>query len=93
MSFMRASIVRWFEEVAEKTVRKLKPGREATYTAIAVRLTSIGDVVFPWITHVANILSRRLSILQVTMIESMILASIWFGVVTLLLVLIAIVLG
>ncbi|ADV64376.1 hypothetical protein [Desulfurococcus mucosus] len=85
MSYTRASIIRWFEEIAEKTIERLKPGRGLSPASIASRLANIGDTVFPWISHAVDVLSRRLNVLQLTMIESMILASLWFGAIALLL--------
>lgn len=93
MSYIRASIVRWFEEIAEKTMEKLKSTRKGTLSTLMSSLTNIGDVVFPYISHFTDVLSRRLNKLQFTMIESMLLASLWFGVIAILLVIMTILFG
>ncbi|MGC8953981.1 hypothetical protein [Desulfurococcus amylolyticus] len=93
MSYIRASIVRWFEEIAEKTMEKLKSTRKGTLPTLMSSLTNIGDVVFPYISHLTDVLSRRLNKLQFTMIESMLLASLWFGFIAILLVIVTILLG
>lgn len=84
----RASASRWFEKILEDARNRLLPRKKFSIGELLERLARLGDVVFPRIVYAANRIAEVLNRLQVTLIESMILASLWFGAISLLILLV-----
>lgn len=91
MSFSKSSALRWFEDLLEKTRAKLKTtSRHLSISSILEKVVGLGDVVFPKIVELAQFFARILNKLQLTMIESMIMASIWSGLILLALIILVV---
>lgn len=89
MSFLKSSATRWFEALLEDAKRRVTRGaRTLKLEAFASSMVRLGDVVFPRLVHAANLMSQYINRLQLTMIESMIVASLLFGALALVLVLV-----
>jgi hypothetical protein len=86
-SYTKSSALRWFEELLNKASKKIRYTRRGiSISSILENIVSLGDLVFPRLVRFADTLAKIISKLQVTMIESMITASIWYGVLLLVLV-------
>lgn len=86
MSHAKSSALKWFEyllEDARKRLARIK-GRGLS-VRILEKLVNLGDIVFPRIVYTAEKIANIVNKLQLTMIESMILASLWSGLILLLL--------
>lgn len=87
MSYVKSSALRWFESILENTRRKLAIRRKRSlFTITLEKLVNLGDIVFPRLIYIAGKIAIIVSRLQITMIESMILASLWSGFTILLIV-------
>lgn len=88
MSFLKSSAARWFEallEDAKKRVSRRTRGLRLEY--IASGIARLGDKIFPRLMFAVNLASRAINKLQLTMIESMIVTSLLFGILALILAL------
>lgn len=84
MSYTRSSALRWFEVLLENARKKLKVSQKRwIITRVLEKLVNLGDLVFPKLIYLAERLATIIGKLQMTMIESMILASLWSGTVLL----------
>ena len=89
MSSLKSSVTRWFEALLEDAKRRVTgKTRAPRLELLASSIVKLGDVVFPRLVHTATTLSQVLNRLQLTMIESMIIASLVFGASALALVII-----
>jgi len=88
LSFLKSSAARWFEALLEDAKRRAsRRTRGLRLEYVASSIARLGDKVFPRLVFAANLASRAINKLQLTMIESMIVASLLFGVLALILVL------
>lgn len=91
MSYTRSSALRWFEALVKDTRERVRvASKKLSMTKILENAINLGDIVFPKIVHSLSKLAEIISKLQITMIESMIMASMWYGLALLLLVTIVI---
>jgi hypothetical protein len=89
LSFLKSSATRWFEALLEDAKRRVtRRARKLRLEAIASNIARLGDFVFPRLVHLADIVSRAINRLQLTMIESMLIASLLFGVLALTIILV-----
>lgn len=86
MSSAKASAMRWFEKLLEKTLGKRKSSRIAIIQRVVQSSITLGDAFFLKLGYAVNKMSYALNKLQITMIESMIIASLWFGLIAMLIV-------
>ncbi|MEM1618130.1 MAG: hypothetical protein QXE77_01030 [Desulfurococcaceae archaeon] len=91
----RSTTVRWFERLIEDAKRRLSPSPSKRLSANTILEWSVklGDVVFPRLVHVGEVVARGINRLQITMLESMLLASLWFGVICIMVLLVLIFTG
>ncbi|MEM1696253.1 MAG: hypothetical protein QXQ90_06620 [Desulfurococcaceae archaeon] len=89
----RSTTVRWFEKLIEDAKRRLSPRRRLSVNTILEWSVRLGDVVFPRLVHVGEVVARGINRLQITMLESMLLASLWFGVICIMVLLVLIFTG
>lgn len=87
MSYLKSSAARLFEEILEKAYGKLRKSRKVSLEALAEGISTLGDKVFTTVSKISNVLAQSLNRLQIVMIESMILTSLWFGLVMLIIIL------
>lgn len=87
MSYLKSSATRLFEEILEKAYSKLRKGRRTSLAAFAEEISTLGDRLFTTISKISTALAQFLNRLQLVMIESMILTSLWFGLVMLIVIL------
>ncbi|MEM4762999.1 MAG: hypothetical protein QXH78_03090, partial [Desulfurococcaceae archaeon] len=79
--------LKWFEDLLDKAGRRLKhAGRTLSLSRVLESIVGLGDVVFPRMVRMAEVLAKLIGKLQITMIESMIAASIWYGVILFILI-------
>lgn len=83
----RSTAVRWFEKLMESTKTRVRGFRELSLSSLLERVASLGDEVFPRIVHLGEVVADKVNRLQITMLESMLLASLWFGFVCILVLL------
>lgn len=85
----RSTAVRWFERLVENARMRVYAARRFSLSLLMEKVARLGDLVFPWVVHLGEVIASRINRLQITMLESMLLASLWFGVIciTILLVL------
>lgn len=89
MSHAKSSAMKWFEYLLEDTRKKLARIRRRGLPIWALeKLVNLGDMVFPRIVYTAERIANLVNKLQLTMIESMILASLWSGIILLVLAII-----
>lgn len=93
MSFAKSSALRWFERLMDSARRKYMSLRKGALENYVEKLVGLGDVVFPRIARAAEDLARLINRLQITVIESMILASLWFGAIALLISILVVILA
>ncbi|MEM0001010.1 MAG: hypothetical protein QXP03_05160 [Desulfurococcaceae archaeon] len=87
MSYTKSSALRWFETLLEDAKRRMQiTGRKLSLSRVLESAMRLGDVVFPKIVYLTSKLAEAVGKLQITMIESMITASIWYGLILLVLV-------
>ncbi|MEM3927124.1 MAG: hypothetical protein QXU13_06070 [Desulfurococcaceae archaeon] len=91
ISHLRSSVVKWFENVREKARRNIDQVK-FSYTLVAEKITGLGEIFFKYISALSNRLTMVLDKIQIRLIEPMIMASLWFGLISLIIILI-IVLG
>ncbi|MEM0326112.1 MAG: hypothetical protein QW733_03680 [Desulfurococcaceae archaeon] len=89
----RSTTVRWFEKLVEDAKRRLSPSKRLSANTILEWSVRLGDVVFPRLVHVGEVVARGINRLQITMLESMLLASLWFGVICIMVLLVLIFTG
>jgi hypothetical protein len=90
----RGSALRWFEKLIENATKEIsRRAKASTASMVAERLVRLGDVVFPRIVRLFRVLALFINKLQLTMIESMIIASLWFGVISIAILLALLMLG
>ncbi|MEM4481720.1 MAG: hypothetical protein QXK88_05130 [Desulfurococcaceae archaeon] len=91
MSYTKSSALRWFESILENARRRARvtTGR-ITLGKVLESMVRLGDVVFPKLMHTAERAAYVIGKLQVTMIESMITASILYGILLLTLVMLVV---
>ncbi|MEM1699906.1 MAG: hypothetical protein QW123_03865 [Desulfurococcaceae archaeon] len=89
----RSTTVRWFERLIEDAKRRLSPSKRLKANTILEWSVRLGDVVFPRLVHVGEVVARGINRLQITMLESMLLASLWFGVICIMVLLVLIFTG
>ncbi|MEM0198698.1 MAG: hypothetical protein QXJ16_00850 [Desulfurococcaceae archaeon] len=89
----RSTTVRWFEKLIEDAKRRLSPSKRLSANTILEWSVRLGDVVFPRLVHVGEVVARGINRLQITMLESMLLASLWFGVICIMVLLVLIFTG
>ena len=89
----RSTTVRWFEKLVEDAKRRLSPSKRLSANTILEWSVKLGDVVFPRLVHVGEVVARGINRLQITMLESMLLASLWFGVICIMVLLVLIITG
>ncbi|MEM1641406.1 MAG: hypothetical protein QXX15_01015 [Desulfurococcaceae archaeon] len=89
----RSTTVRWFERLIEDAKRRLSPSKRLSANTILEWSVRLGDVVFPRLVHVGEVVARGINRLQITMLESMLLASLWFGVICIMVLLVLIFTG
>jgi hypothetical protein len=89
----RSTTVRWFERLIEDAKRRLSPSKRLSANTILEWSVRLGDVVFPRLVHVGEVVARGINRLQITMLESMLLASLWFGVICIMVLLVLIITG
>ena len=89
----RSTTVRWFEKLIEDAKRRLSPSKRLSANTILEWSVRLGDVVFPRLVHVGEVVARGINRLQITMLESMLLASLWFGVICIMVLLVLIITG
>lgn len=89
----RSTTVRWFEKLVEDAKRRLSPSKRLKANTILEWSVRLGDVVFPRLVHVGEVVARGINRLQITMLESMLLASLWFGVICIMVLLVLIFTG
>ncbi|MEM4101138.1 MAG: hypothetical protein QXE24_00470 [Desulfurococcaceae archaeon] len=89
----RSTTVRWFERLIEDAKRRLSPSKRLKANTILEWSVRLGDVVFPRLVHVGEVVARGINRLQITMLESMLLASLWFGVICIMVLLVLIITG
>ncbi|MEM1878970.1 MAG: hypothetical protein QXJ18_04310, partial [Desulfurococcaceae archaeon] len=88
-----STTVRWFERLIEDAKRRLSPSKRLSANTILEWSVRLGDVVFPRLVHVGEVVARGINRLQITMLESMLLASLWFGVICIMVLLVLIFTG
>lgn len=93
MSFAKSSALRWFERLMDSARRKYISVRRGVLESYAERIVGLGDVVFPRVARAAEDLAKLINKLQITMIESMILVSLWFGAIALLISILVVILA
>lgn len=87
VSYTKSSALRWFETLLENTRRKMRiTGKRLSFSRVLESTMRLGDVVFPKIVYLTSKLAEFVGKLQITMIESMITASIWYGLILFVLV-------
>ncbi|MGB9827126.1 MAG: hypothetical protein ACPLSM_01235 [Thermosphaera sp.] len=86
MSSAKGSAMRWFEKLLEKTLHRGRSSRADLLRGILQYSINMGDAFFIKLGYVVNKLSIILNKVQITMIESMIMASLWFGLVAILII-------
>ncbi|MEZ0394761.1 MAG: hypothetical protein ABWK00_06970 [Desulfurococcaceae archaeon] len=87
MSYGRSSVLKWLEDAVKQSASRLRRGGVREIVGIAQWLTGLGDRLFASASFASSRAARIAERLQITMIESMIIASLWFGALLLLLVL------
>lgn len=88
----RSTAVRWFERLVESTKSRVRGLRGLSLSNLLERVARLGDEVFPRVVHLGEVLAERVNRLQITMLESMILASLWFGVICIIALLVLLIL-
>lgn len=89
MSHARSSALKWFEYLLEDAKKRvMRIHSKGTTSRILERLVNLGDIVFPRLIYTSERLAYVINRFQITMIESMILASLWSGAIILLLVIV-----
>ncbi|MEM4717968.1 MAG: hypothetical protein QXE81_04315 [Desulfurococcaceae archaeon] len=89
MSHARSSALKWFEYLLEDAKKKMmRIRRRDSASRMLERLVNLGDMVFPRLVYLSEKLAYIINKFQITMIESMILASLWSGALLLLLIII-----
>lgn len=84
MSYARSSALRWFESILEDARKRARAARgKITLRRLLERAVRLGDVVFPKLVYLAEKAANLMGKLQITMIESMIMASILYGLLLL----------
>ena len=86
MSSAKGSAMRWFERLLEKTLHRGKGSRSDLLRAMLQYSINVGDAFFIKLAYVINKVSILLNKIQLTMIESMIMASLWFGLIAVLII-------
>lgn len=77
----KSTAARWFERLVENVRMRVYTTQQLSLSLIMERVARLGDIVFPWIVHVGETVAKHVNKLQITMLESMLLASLWFGVI------------
>lgn len=94
MSYVKSSALKWFENIVDNARKKIVLARrKLSLSSILEASMRLGDVVFPRLVYFAEKFASVISRLQVTMIESMISASIWYGLVLLALTILIVILS
>lgn len=90
-TYVKSSALRLFEKILEETRNKFKSisGFSSPLLKLVENIVGLGDKVFPKIMSTSDRVARLLNKLQLTMIESMIMASLWSGLIIILLILYA----
>lgn len=89
----KSTAARWFEKLMEDTRKALSPHKRLLINTLLEQAVRMGDFVFPKIIYVSEVLARKVNKLQITMLESMLLASLWFGVICILALLVIMSMG
>jgi len=93
-SYARSSAIRLFEKILEEAKQKLRLHEGMlSLSGFVERVVGLGDVIFPRLVLLSEIAAKVLNRLQLAMIESMILASLWSGLILLLIVMIILLLS
>lgn len=95
MSSLMGSVIRYLEKVLrefESGVVKLKLSIPSIVEFILVKAVHYGDLFLNHLIYFIKKFSRVVNLLQISMLDSMIIVSMWFGVLALLLMLIVILL-
>jgi len=71
----------------QETKFKSISGVSSPLMKLVENMVGLGDRVFPRIVSISDRIARLLNKLQLTMIESMIMASLWSGLIIILLIL------
>jgi len=91
MSYMKSSALRWFEALLEDARHRVRTvSKKLSTRRVLENLVNLGDIVFPKVIYISGRLAEVIGKLQITMIESMITTSIWYGLALVLLVTITI---
>lgn len=94
MSSLTGSVIRYLERILrefESGVVKLKLSIPSVVEFILVKSVHHGDLFIDYVVYFIKRFSKIANLLQISMLDSMIIVSIWFGALTLLLMLIVIV--
>lgn len=75
---MKSSISRLLEEAYERAANKIKRAHGGLYRALELA-ARLGDRAFSRVSWASERLAAALNRLQIRMIEPMIVASLWFG--------------
>jgi hypothetical protein len=93
-SYARSSAIRLFEKILEEARQKLRLHEGMlSLRGFVERVVGLGDVIFPRLVLLSEMAAKALNRLQLAMIESMILASLWSGLILLLIVMIILLLS
>lgn len=95
MSSLTGSVIRYLERILrefESGVVKLKLSIPSIVEFILVKSVHYGDSFINYVVYFTKKFSKIANLLQISMLDSMIIVSIWFGVLALLLMLIVLVL-
>lgn len=91
MSSLTGSVLRYLERILKKMETRIYGFRfsiPSVLEYVLIKLVDMGNATIRGIVKSARVLSKYINMLQISMIDSMIIASLWYGFMLLLLVLI-----
>ncbi len=95
MSSLAGSVIRYLERILNKFetgIAKFNLSLPSIIEYFLVRIVCFGDKLLSLIVYLVKRISRVVNLLQISMIDSMIIVSLWYGFLTLMLVLVVLIL-
>ena len=90
MSSLMGSVIRYLERMLNKIetgITRFKFSLPSLIEYLLVKMIYFGDKTLAKITYVVKRISRIINLLQISMIDSMIIVSLWYGFLTFILIL------